>query len=207
MLRNGRMTKNQTAAIGRPRAFDKDKALDRALEVFWRKGYEGTSIADLTAEMGINPPSLYAAFGNKEALFRQALDRYEAEHEAEWNEALSAPTAYEGVKRLLLHSAASLGNKRHPPGCLLVQAALSGGEECDPIKQELAARRDRSVRQIRERLKRAKREGDLPEDADPASLARYVATVLHGMAVQAVGGASRKELERVAEMALRAFPR
>ncbi len=207
MLRSTRMTRPLPIALGRPRAFDKDKALARALEVFWRKGYEGTSIADLTAEMGINPPSLYAAFGNKEALFRQALDRYEAEHEAKWIAALSAPTAHEGVRRLLLSSAAALGDKRHPPGCLLVQAALSGGEECDPIKQELTARRDKSVKSIRERLKRAKREGDLPEDADPASLARYVATVLHGMAVQAVGGASRKELERVAEMALRAFPR
>jgi hypothetical protein len=88
-----------------------------------------------------------------------------------------------------------------------VQAALCGGEECDPVTRELSARRDASVALIRDRLKQAKREGDLPEDADPASLARFVATVLHGMAVQATGGASRKELERVAETALRAFPK
>jgi hypothetical protein len=104
-------------------------------------------------------------------------------------------------------SAASLGDKRNPPGCLMVQGALCGGEECDTVKQELAARRDASVGQIRERLKRAKRDGDLPEDADPASLARFVATVLHGTAVQATGGASRKELERVVATAMRAFPR
>ena len=193
-------------ATGRPRTFDPDQALDKALHVFWRKGYEGASIADLTEAMGINPPSLYAAFGNKEGLFRRALDRYEAEHEASWNEALSAPTAYEAVERLLKSSAESLGDKRNPPGCLMVQAALCGGEECDAVKKELAARRDASVRLIRERLKRAKREGDLPEDADPASLARYVATVLHGMAVQAASGASGKELERVAATAMCAFP-
>jgi AcrR family transcriptional regulator len=206
MIRMADMTRNQAVAIGRPRAFDEDKALGRALEVFWRKGYEGASIADLTAAMGINPPSLYAAFGNKEALFRRALDRYEAEHEERWNEALAAPTAYEAVKRLLMSSAASLGDKRNPPGCLMVQAALCGGEECDAVRKELNRRRDESVKLIRERLKRARHDGDLPEDADPASLARYVATVLHGMAVQAAGGASRKELEHVAETALRAWP-
>ena len=201
------MTEGKTATIGRPRTFCPDHALEKALQVFWRKGYEGTSIADLTAAMGINPPSLYAAFGNKEALFRRALDRYEALHEANWREALDAPTAYEAIERLLMRSALSLGDKRNPPGCLVVQAALCGGEECEPVKKELAARRDASLGLIRERLKRAKREGDLPEDADPASLARFVTTVLHGMAVQATGGASRKELERVVATAMHAFPR
>lgn len=194
-------------ALGRPRAFDMERALDRALEVFWRKGYEGATLCDLTAAMGINPPSLYAAFGNKEGLFRRALDRYETLHEASWNDALAAPTAYEAIARLLESTAISLGDKRNPPGCLMVQGALCGGEECDAVKQELTARRDASVALIRERLRRAKREGDLPDDADPASLARFVATVIHGMAVQAAGGASRKELERVAATAMTAFPK
>lgn len=194
-------------ALGRPRAFDMDQALDRALEVFWRKGFEGATLCDLTAAMGINPPSLYAAFGNKEGLFRRALDRYEAQHEAMWQEALEAPTAYEAISRLLKGTAKSLGDERNPPGCLMVQGALCGGDECDAVKQELAARRDASVTLIRERLKRAKREGDLPADADPASLARYVATVIHGMAVQAASGATRKELERVAATAMAAFPK
>jgi AcrR family transcriptional regulator len=201
------MVENKTVTLGRPRAFDPDQALDRALEVFWRKGYEGTSIADLTAAMGINPPSLYGAFGNKEALFRRALDRYEALHEASWRDALDARTGYEAIERLLMRSAASLGDKRNPPGCLMVQAALCGGEECASVTKELAARREASLALIRERLKRAKRDGDLPEDADPASLARYATTVLHGMAVQAAGGAGRKELERVVATAMRAFPR
>jgi AcrR family transcriptional regulator len=200
------MAMAKAATIGRPRAFNMDEALDRALEVFWRKGYEGATICDLTGAMGINPPSLYAAFGNKESLFRQALDRYQAKHAALWNAALAAPTGFEAIKQLLEGSAQSLGDKRAPRGCLLIQAALCGGEECDPVTKELAARREASVALIRERLKRAKREGDLPDDADPAGLARFVATVIHGMAVQAAGGAGRKDLERVVETALRAWP-
>jgi AcrR family transcriptional regulator len=200
------MAMAKATTIGRPRAFDMDEALDRALEVFWRKGYGGASICDLTEAMGINPPSLYAAFGNKESLFRQALDRYQARHAARWDEALAAPTAFGAIKQLLEGSAQSLGDTRTPRGCLLIQAALCGGEECDPVTKELAARREASVALIRERLKRAKREGDLPDDADPAGLARFVATVIHGMAVQAASGASRKDLERVVETALRAWP-
>jgi hypothetical protein len=123
-----------------------------------------------------------------------------------WNAALAAPTGFEAIKQLLEGSAQSLGDKRAPRGCLLIQAALCGGEECDPVTKELAARREASVALIRERLKRAKREGDLPDDADPAGLARFVATVIHGMAVQAAGGAGRKDLERVVETALRAWP-
>ncbi|HEY8277501.1 MAG TPA: TetR/AcrR family transcriptional regulator [Methyloceanibacter sp.] len=198
---------NQTKPIrGRPRAFCMDKALDAALDLFWRKGYEGTSIADLTEAMGINPPSLYAAFGGKEALFLRALDRYEAQHADSWRQALDAPTSYEMVKTLFESTAHSLGDKQNPKGCLLVQAALAGGDECDPVRLELAKRRNASVALIRERLARAKREGDLPKDADPASLARYVTTVIHGMAVQAVSGVSRAELNRVAATALKAWP-
>jgi AcrR family transcriptional regulator len=201
------MAGNKTVAIGRPRAFDTEEALDRALEVFWRKGYEGASVADLTAAMGINPPSLYAAFGNKEGLFCRAIDRYEAKHAAFWEEALSAPTAYEALKRLLEGTAESLGDKRNPPGCLMVQGALCASDDCDSVKKDLDARRNASTALIRDRLKRAKREGDLPQTADPAGLAGFFAAVIHGMAVQAAGGASRKELERVAETALGAWPK
>jgi AcrR family transcriptional regulator len=203
------MKKAGTAAavtLGRPRCFDIDAALDQALEVFWRKGYEGASVSDLTEAMGINPPSLYAAFGNKEGLFRKALDRYQASHAAFWKEALDAPTAFEAVKRLLHGTAQRLTDKGNPPGCLIVQGALCGGEECDSVKAELASRRNAGVALIRERLKRARAAGDLPAKADPAGLARYVATVIQGMAVQAASGTTRAELRRVAETALRAWP-
>jgi AcrR family transcriptional regulator len=192
--------------MGRPRSFDRDHALDQALHVFWAKGYEGTSISDLTQAMGINPPSLYAAFGNKEKLFCEALDRYEGLREQFMEEAFAAPTAREAMQRLLEGTADRLSDKSTPTGCLLVQGALSGGEECEVVRQDLAARRTAGEVMIRERLKRAKREGDLPIDADPAALARFVTTVMQGMSVQAAGGATRKELHAIADMALRAWP-
>jgi len=200
------MARDKAVAIGRPRAFDKDQALDRALDVFWRKGYEGATLCDLTSAMGINPPSLYAAFGNKEGLFRQALDRYWDLQAASRDVALSAPTARAVAEALLRGAAKFLSDPCHPKGCLAVQGALACGADADCVRKELETRRAGNQARIRERLKRAKKEGDLPADSDPAALARYISTVIEGMSVQAASGASRKELERVAETALRAFP-
>jgi AcrR family transcriptional regulator len=196
-----------TAPRGRPRSFDIDNALARALQVFWHKGYEGATLSDLTQIMGINRPSLYAAFGNKEALFRKALDRYADGPAAYVREALQEPTAFAVVERLLLGAVNLLTDPKTPPGCLMVQGALSCGEAADPIRQELAARRAAGEATLRQRLTRAMRDGDLPADANCADLARFVCVVLHGMAVQAAGGASRSQLRRVAETALRAWPR
>lgn len=193
-------------AIGRPRTFNKDEALDQALEVFWRKGYEGASICDLTAAMGINPPSLYAAFGNKEALFRQALDRYAETRAGFVREALAVLNARDGIAALLRGTARSLADKSSPAGCLLVQGIAGSGDHAQCIRDELTARRAASQKAIRERLKRAQAEGELAADADPAALARYFSTVIQGMAIQAASGASRKELERIAEMAMAAWP-
>lgn len=191
---------------GRPRAFDTDKALDRAVRVFWRKGYEGASLSALTKAMGINRPSLYAAFGDKKALFRKALDRYAEGPACYLREALSQPTARAVVQRLL-HAAAGMQADRHNPrGCLLVQGALACGEAAESVRRELNARRAAGETAIRRRLQRAQHEGDLPADADPAHLARYLTTVMQGMAVQAAGGATRAELCRVVETALRAWP-
>ena len=206
MLAIEKVAKSKTVAIGRPRAFDVDQALDRALDVFWRKGYEGATLCDLTSAMGINPPSLYAAFGNKEGLFRKALDRYGEIRTCYWAEALEAPTARGVAEALLRGTAKFLTDPCHPKGCLAVQGALACGADADCIRKELETRRAGNQAQIRDRLKRAKKDGDLSADADPAALARYLATVIEGMAVQAASGASRKELERVAETALRAFP-
>jgi len=192
--------------VGRPRAFDTDRALDRALRVFWQKGYEGTSLSDLTRAMDINRPSLYAAFGNKAALFRKVLDRY-AEGPASYvREALNEPTARAVVERLLRGAARLQTDPRNPRGCLIVQGALSCSKGADSARRGLSAHREAGEAEIRARLTRAKADGDLPPDSSPAALARYVVTVMRGMAVEAAGGASRKELLRVVQMALRAWP-
>jgi AcrR family transcriptional regulator len=194
-------------STGRPREFDIEQALDRALEVFWRNGYEGASIASLTAAMGISPPSLYAAFGNKEGLFRRALDRYVARRRTEyWNDALAQPTARRMLEHLLYESADFLTEKCNPPGCLLVRGALACSETAVPIAKELASRRSEGEALIRARLKAAREAGELPPGLEPDAFARYIMTVLEGMSVRAAAGASRKELHKVAKLALRLWP-
>lgn len=191
---------------GRPREFNVEKALDAALKVFWRKGYEGASLPDLTKAMGINRPSLYAAFGNKETLFRKAIDRYVECSASHVREALREPTARGVAQRLWRGGIDLTTGSRNPRGCFLVQAALACGDEADCIRREVAKRRSLLESRLRERFEHAVSEGDLPPSADPADLAKYVATIAHGIAVQAAGGATREELIRVAEMALRAWP-
>src|SRR5215470_12014922 len=198
---------SKTELRGRPRSFDVEKALDRALKVFWKKGYEGTSLSDLTKAMGINRPSLYAAFGDKQALFLKALARYEQGPTGFIHDALSEPTARRMAERLLRGTAASVGGGAgNPGGCMLVQGALAAGDSAEPVRRELAAHRQAAFSAITERLRRAKKEGDLPGGADPAALARYLMTVMNGMAVQSVSGATAADLREVTETALRAWP-
>jgi AcrR family transcriptional regulator len=192
--------------MGRPRAFDLGRALDRALQVFWRKGYEGSSLSDLTKAMGINRPSLYAAFGDKGALFRKALDRYVNGPAAYMQEALKAPTARAVVERLLPGALDLNTAPRNPGGCLMVQGALACGEASDAVRRELAACRAAGEAALRRRLQHAKSTGDLSTDADPAHLARYIATVIYGIAVQAAGGATRDQLQHVVDTTLRTLP-
>jgi len=201
--------KSETRATrpGRPRAFDPDVALDRAMHVFWAKGYEGASLSDLTRAMRINRPSLYAAFGNKEELFRKVLDRYANGPIAYFAKALAAAKAREVIEKILLGAANMASDPRLPAGCLLVQGALACGDSAGSVQKETAARRAASEIALRRRLQRAKREGDLPRNADPAELARYVMTVLQGMAVQGANGAKRDQLRQVARIALRAWPK
>ena len=203
----GMKHKTVPAKIGRPRVFDPDVALERAMHVFWAKGYEGASLSDLTRTMGINRPSLYAAFGNKEQLFRKILDRYVEGPFAYFQKALAAPKARDVVEQILGGAVRMADNPQIPAGCLLVQGALACGDSASSIQQQVAALRATGEDALRRRLQRAKREGDLPQDADPADLARYVMTVLQGMAVKGAGGASRDQQRRVAQMALRAWPK
>lgn len=192
--------------MGRPREFDVEKALDAALCVFWRKGYEGASYADLTEATGVERPALYAAFGNKEALFRKTLARYHDRYVDYIPKALQQPTARE-VAAVVLYGAADL-NTRYPEhtGCFAINGALAGSDDGEPVRQALIEVRAVGEAQLRERFERAKAEGDLPETAKPDVLAAYLMAVLHGMAVQAKAGFSREMLDAVAEQALAAWP-
>jgi len=192
---------------GRPRCFDPEKALDAAMKVFWRKGYEGASLSDLTRAMKINRPSLYAAFGDKEELFRKVLARYGEGPAGYVREALQEPTARAVAGRLLSETAEMLGDPRNPRGCLGVQSALACGEGSEAVRRELVSFRQAGEERIRERFKRAKSEGDLPSDSNPSDLAAYITTVIRGMAVDASSGASREQLRRVARMAMQAWPK
>ncbi len=193
-------------STGRPRSFQLDKALDAAIQVFWRRGYEGASLSDLTKAMGINRPSLYAAFGNKETLFHKALERYSAGRAAYVHEALEQSTARAVVEHLLRGAADLLADPHNPSGCLMVQGALACGKSGDCIREELISRRVALEADLSLRFKRAKAEGDLDAASNPGDLSRYVMTISLGMAVQAVGGASREDLRRVVATALRFWP-
>ena len=192
--------------MGRPRQFDAEKALDAALCVFWRKGYEGASYADLTEAAGVERPALYAVFGNKEALFRRALARYYERYLDYIPKALALPTARE-VAAHILYSAADL-NTRFPnnTGCLGINGAVAASDDAEPVRQVLIDARAAGEAQIRERFERAKAEGDLPDTAKPDVLAAFLMAILHGMAVQAKSGFSREMLEAVAEQALATLP-
>ncbi|MEZ0298423.1 MAG: TetR/AcrR family transcriptional regulator, partial [Candidatus Methylacidiphilales bacterium] len=192
--------------VGRPRSFCMVSALDRAMEVFWQKGYEGASLTDLTQAMGINRPSLYAAYGNKEELFRKALQRYAERMTCYVRDALTAPTARESVLGLLHASVNLLTDPGNPRGCLAVQGALACGDEALVIRQELVAWRAAGQCALRKRLEQAQIDGDLPVTESPEDLARYVYTLAQGMSVQSIAGASRDELLRVVETAMRGWP-
>jgi TetR/AcrR family transcriptional regulator, copper-responsive repressor len=192
--------------MARKRNFDEEDVLDRAMDVFWRAGYEGSSMAELTSAMGLNAPSIYGAFHSKRGLFDAVLDRYadrQSEHGA-W--ILSAPTAREVAERMLFRAADELSGPNQPPGCLLIQAGLTAGRENHDIPKDLAQRRRAKELALRDRFERAVAEGDLPADADAAILASFLVAVFAGLGIQASAGASRNELRRIAERAMAGWP-
>jgi AcrR family transcriptional regulator len=198
---------NSTPQIGRPRAFNPEVALEKALQVFWRRGYAGASLSELTAAMGITRPSLYATFGNKEELFHKALDLYIGGPANGTSEALQKKTARDVVEHLLNRLVALLSDPHHPAGCLLVKGGLSSGKADESIRDEMSKRRLAGEDALRERFERAKAEGDLPAYGDPAGLAFYVTTITQGLTVQAVNGTDETELRRLVEMVLQTWPK
>ena len=194
-------------ARGRPREFDEQKSLEAALLLFWRHGYEGTSLSALCRAMGINTPSLYATFGNKEELFRKTLDLYLQKPASYLPNALKEPTARRAAEKLFRGAINMVMRPQHPDGCLLVHGALAAGPEAQWVRDELNLRRARAEQVIRRRFELALKQNDLPRGTNAAKLARYVATVVWGMSVQAAGGATRAQLKSIADTALKAWPK
>src|SRR5437879_1562167 len=195
----------QRACKGRPREFDIDGALAAALRVFWTKGYEGASLTDLTEAMGITRPSLYAAFGNKEALFRKALDLYERDKLAYVSVALAAPTA-RGVAERMLGGALDLQLGPDPKGCLGVISSVACGAEAQSIKAEVVARQASSHEALLRRFEQAKADGDFPEHVDPEGLVRYLTAVGQGLCIQAGNGVAPEELRRIVDTTMGLWP-
>jgi AcrR family transcriptional regulator len=192
--------------MARPRAFDEDDVLDRAMKVFWRHGYEGASFAELTKAMGMNSPSIYAAFGSKRGLFEAVLQRYRSRRSAHREDVLSAPTARGAAERFLLGSIDLLIAPGEPRGCFTIQAGVTAGAGNDDVPQSLTNYRYASCDALAGRLEQARADGDLLASADPKALARFLFTIYAGLAVQAADGASKAELEASAELALKAWP-
>ncbi|MEU6207351.1 TetR/AcrR family transcriptional regulator [Micromonospora musae] len=195
-----------TMAMGRPREFDTERVLESALHVFWTKGYEGATMADLSTATNLKPGSIYAAFGSKAGLFKQVVDHYSSTVFGYGAAALEADTAREVARRWLLGAADATTGTGTPPGCLLVQGALVAGDTAAEAKADLTARRRSAEELLTERFARARAAGDLPPAVEPRDAAAYVIALSQGFAVQAASGAGRTELRRLAELALRTLP-
>jgi AcrR family transcriptional regulator len=199
------MTIDVKKSRGRPRVFDMDEALDKALRIFWARGYEGASIAELTEAIGVNKPSLYAAFGNKEELFYKALLRYASGPVAFVNDVLKEPTARKVAESFLVRAAEFLTDLKHPKGCMIVQGALSSGESAELVRNILIKFRKSYEDQLAERFTKAIIDGDLSSNANPKCLAKYLATLHQGMSVQSTSGATKEELLDIANIALKVW--
>lgn len=192
--------------MARTRVFDVAAGLNTATELFWRQGYDRTSLSDLTEAIGITPPSFYHAFGSKEGLFRQVLERYGATRLSYAEDALNCSTARAVAEQTLTRLAELYTDPPHPPGCLAFNCSLGGGAPGGAVEGELAAMRQARRDRLRKRFERAQEEGDLPAEADPQALARYVMIVGWGMASDARSGATRAELLRTIDLAMKAWP-
>jgi AcrR family transcriptional regulator len=187
---------------GRPLGFCPADALEVAMRVFWAKGCSGATITALTAAMGIGRPSLYAEFGSKEALFRRALDHYEATRLAYYDAALSQPTAPLVARALLRRGIDAQTARADPRGCLLVVAARGCGVEAEPFTTEVARRNVALLKRLEARLEKAARVGDLPAGLGHRAVASYVFALRQGLAFEAAAGATRERLKRAADAAL-----
>ncbi|MFE2597360.1 TetR/AcrR family transcriptional regulator [Streptomyces sp. NPDC059396] len=192
--------------IGRPRGFDPERALERAMLVFWRYGYEGSTLTDLTDAMGISRTSMYAAYGNKRRLFELALARYAQTVMAYAGRALAAPTARQVAETFLRENVVAVTARDRPLGCFSLQGGLSCGPDNTGVSLTLARSRQAGERAMSERFHRAAREGDLAPGTTPDDLARFIMVLSEGLAVHAAAGSTPEDLTRVVDIALRALP-
>ena len=192
--------------MARPRDFDEEEVLDRAIDVFWRHGYEGASMAELTKAMRLNSPSIYAAFGSKRGLFDAVLKRYRSRRAANREYVLAGRTAREVAERLLFDTIAWLTDPQEPRGCLLVQSGLSAGVSNSDVPRTLIEQRSGIREAVAECFERFKTEGNLEPSADPTALARYLHMVVLGLAIHAQDGMSVPELKESAKLALVGWP-
>lgn len=194
-------------AKGRPRGFDRDSALIRAVEIFWRKGFGPTSIADLCAAMKINPPSLYAAFGNKAELFLEAISYYEHTYWAHvWEEMEKEPSVHRALEGVLVNAATNQTTEGFPRGCLVTLAAINVPPEYPQILEMLGNMRDGAREAFAKRLCRGVSDGQLPATTNVDVLARAYNAVLQGMAIQASDGCTRANLEDIARCSTALLP-
>jgi AcrR family transcriptional regulator len=192
--------------MARPREFDEDEVLQKALHVFWQKGYEATSLADLQAATGLTKSSLYKAFESKEGLFRHVVERYHRDYLGFRADALAQPTP-RSIAEALLEGIVNLQTgKDTPSGCLVTLAALACSADAEPLSQELAASRQAFERMLRDRFDEVKDAGPLPEGMTSAEAAAFISTLIQGLAVQARGGLSRRQLYRIVAAVLRGWP-
>jgi len=205
-MKSPESTRSFPRKAGRPRTFDRDVALERAMRLFWELGYEATSLQGLTEAMGINPPSLYATFGGKEELFLAAVQRYLALHGDDPDALAMAPTARAAVEELLARSVARMSARDLPRGCLLMLGAVNCKQEAARVKRAMAAYRADGQKALAQRIARGIDDGELPSDCDARGLAAFFAAVIQGLALQARDGATRADLDRIAAVALLSWP-
>jgi len=196
----GQRTEN--VKLGRPRAFNTEAALDAALKVFWMKGYEGTTVADLTKAMNLTMSSLYAAFGDKESLFRQIASRYAQSAAAMYEKAMIEPTLAASLSSLFDGTVLFLNRPGNPPGCLTIMGALASNANAAPVQQLLLKMRTAGQLRIQARCEQARSEGELSATFDCVSFSRYVATILWGLMVQGASGAGKTQMQEVADIAV-----
>jgi len=189
--------------MGRPRGFDEKVALDAAMKLFWERGYEGTSMAELSKAMDLTPPSIYAAFGDKKSLFRLAAKRYAAGPAQYQAKALLEPTLREVIFALFRNTVEFLTEPGHPAGCMTLTGAMACSVEADSAKELMTEIRKQNEAALKARLQQARKSGEMAADLNVDDYSRYLSTLLGGLAIQAANGTSKAAMKRTANMALR----